>query len=102
MPFIDTFLSLKLKLSVISPETCESQYKVVTWLIVSGIILSEVILLLRTYAIWERRRSILVILCISSIITFIPAVIVTELEIRSIQCRLSSYSSAPPNFEALC
>ncbi|PPQ67610.1 hypothetical protein CVT26_006820 [Gymnopilus dilepis] len=101
LPFIDTFLSLKLKLSMNSPETCQRQFKVVTWMIASGIIISEFILVLRTYAICQRKRYALVTLSISSALAFIPAIIVTDIELRSLKyipsgypgCRLSSASS---------
>jgi len=83
LPFIDTFLSLKLKLSMSSPETCQRQFTVVTWLIASGIIISEFILVLRTA------------------LAFIPAIIVTDIELKSLKyvpsdfpgCRLSAASS---------
>jgi len=101
LPFIDTFLSLKLKLSVNTPDRCQKEFTVVTWLIVAGIIISEVILALRTYAIWQRKRLVLIILCLSSAITFIPAIVVTHIELKSLiyvpsefpGCRLSTASS---------
>ncbi|KDR66170.1 hypothetical protein GALMADRAFT_259632 [Galerina marginata CBS 339.88] len=101
LPFIDTFLSLKLKLSMNTPERCQQEFTVVTWLIVAGIIISEVVLALRTYAIWQGRRLILIILCVSSAVTFIPAIVVTHIELKSLKyvpselagCRLSTASS---------
>jgi len=101
LPFIDTFLSLKLKLSMNSPETCQRQFTVVTWLIVSGIIISEFILVLRTYAICQRKRYALITLSISSALAFIPAIIVIDIELKSLKyvpsdfpgCRLSAASS---------
>ncbi|KAF5350881.1 hypothetical protein D9758_010481 [Tetrapyrgos nigripes] len=59
-PFIDTFLNISLTFTDISPEDCLVQYQVVIWLVFWGMVFSEAILLLRTYAIWERRRSILI------------------------------------------
>lgn len=85
LPFIDTFLSLHLKLSVSSPEKCRAHFTVVAWFIVIGIIISEIVLLLRTYALWERKRSILIILCVSGAVTYIPAVVITNLELRSLK-----------------
>ncbi|KAF8193810.1 hypothetical protein BJ912DRAFT_960577 [Pholiota molesta] len=90
LPFIDTFMALRLKLAVNSLETCMKQYRVVTWFIVCGIIISEVILLLRTYAIWEGKRAVLVILCISSVLTFTSAIIATHLEFKSIVYMMST------------
>ncbi|KAF8152304.1 hypothetical protein B0H34DRAFT_112122 [Crassisporium funariophilum] len=100
LPFIDTFLSLNLKFSVNTPEICLRHFTVVTWLILSGILTSEVILVLRTYALWERRRSILILLSVSSAVCFIPAIVITHLEIQSLRyvssdlpgCRLGAAS----------
>ncbi|KAF7760848.1 hypothetical protein Agabi119p4_10257 [Agaricus bisporus var. burnettii] len=86
LPYVDTFMSLNLQvLSLNDPQSCLKQNTVLTWFIVFGIILSETILILRTVALWGRRRIIIIILCCSSGLTFIPAIVITELEIRSLE-----------------
>ncbi|KAJ7208071.1 hypothetical protein GGX14DRAFT_455414 [Mycena pura] len=72
LPFIDTFLSLSAKFSNISPEQCLIRNKAVGWLSVFGILLSEGILMLRTYAIWERKRSVLLFLCSLALVSVTP------------------------------
>ncbi|KLO18884.1 hypothetical protein SCHPADRAFT_885781 [Schizopora paradoxa] len=42
-----------------SPEACHTLYAVSCWFMTGGIILSEVILAIRTYAIWDKNRFIL-------------------------------------------
>jgi len=85
LPFIDTFMELRLKMADVSPETCKTQFPIISWFIVSGIMISEVILILRTYAIWGRKRSIFYILCVSAALTFTCSIIVTNMEMKSIK-----------------
>ncbi|RDB24276.1 hypothetical protein Hypma_008553 [Hypsizygus marmoreus] len=91
LPFVDTFLSLYLKFSRNTPEECLARYTVVTWLIVIGTFLSEIILMLRTYAIWECRRPVLVILCALALIVSISVIVITSLEVKSLK-----YIPTPP------
>ncbi|KAH0580360.1 hypothetical protein H2248_001861 [Termitomyces sp. 'cryptogamus'] len=84
LPFVDTFMALRLKFSQNTPEECLEQYTVVTWFIVLGTIFSEAILFLRTYAIWERKRVILVSLVLLAIIVLPVSLTVAYLEIQSL------------------
>ncbi|KAF9554236.1 hypothetical protein CPC08DRAFT_195812 [Agrocybe pediades] len=101
LPFVDTLISIKLKLTMSTPETCQREFTVVTWFIVAGIAISESILVLRTVAIWQARRIVLFVLSISCTVTFIPAIVITQIEIHSLKyipsdipgCRLASASS---------
>jgi len=85
LPFIDTFLSLSAKFTNISPEQCLIRNKAVGWLSVFGILLSEGILMLRTYAIWERKRFVLLFLCSLALAIFIPTGVIVYLETSSLQ-----------------
>jgi hypothetical protein len=62
LPFVDIFILIQLLAGNPSPETCVTYSKVATWFMVTGVIISEIILMLRTYALWECRRSILIAL----------------------------------------
>jgi len=100
LPFFDTFLSLHLLLGRNTDEECLNGFKAVTWLIVIGIIISELILMGRTYALWERNRVILVTLSILTLVTIVPALVITQLEVNSfayksndIGCRKTKNSS---------
>ncbi|KAJ7119415.1 hypothetical protein C8R44DRAFT_788018 [Mycena epipterygia] len=84
LPFVDTFLGLSAKFTRLSPEQCLLRNKAVGWLSVLGIMLSEVILMLRTYAIWERKRSVLVFLCSLALAAFIPMAVFVYLETRTL------------------
>jgi len=85
LPFVDTFLSLSAKFTRISPEQCLMRNEAVGWLSVFGIMLSEAILMLRTYAIWERKRSVLVFLCALALSAFLPMAMFVHLETRTLQ-----------------
>ncbi|KAJ6602557.1 hypothetical protein DFH09DRAFT_449725 [Mycena vulgaris] len=85
LPFVDTFLSLSAKFTRPSPEQCLTRNKAVAWLSVLGIMLSEGILMLRTYAIWERKRSVLIFLCGLAACAFLPMVVFVHLETRTLE-----------------
>jgi hypothetical protein len=96
LPFIDTLIILDLMTGNPAPETCLVRLKIATWFIVGGIMIAEVILMLRTYAIWERRRPILIILCCNTFLTFLPSIVVTQIELASLH-----YTSPPfPTLQA--
>ncbi|KAJ7128658.1 hypothetical protein C8R44DRAFT_979272 [Mycena epipterygia] len=84
LPFIDVFISLSAKLTRISPE-CLTRIKIVAWLNTFGIFLSEVILMLRTYALWERKRAVLISMAILCICTVIPTAVFVQLELGSLE-----------------
>ncbi|KAJ7046115.1 hypothetical protein C8F04DRAFT_1387757 [Mycena alexandri] len=69
LPFIDIFLALTAKLTHISPGRCLTRFKIVGWLTVMGIFLSEVVLMLRTLALWDRKRAVRISLMILAIHT---------------------------------
>ncbi|EJD00468.1 uncharacterized protein FOMMEDRAFT_169913 [Fomitiporia mediterranea MF3/22] len=83
LPFVDTFLSLHLLTGKSTDRGCLLGFQTVTWLIVIGIIISEMILMVRTYAIWGQNRIILYILIFMSAGVFIPGIIVTQFEVQS-------------------
>ncbi|KAJ4491797.1 hypothetical protein C8R41DRAFT_366820 [Lentinula lateritia] len=64
-----------------------------------GIVISELILTLRTYAVWERKRSILIILIILTVVFLVPAIVFTQLAVSSLRflshggCRMTSASN---------
>ncbi|KAF7361215.1 hypothetical protein MSAN_01153600 [Mycena sanguinolenta] len=85
LPFVDTFLSLSAKFTRISPEECLMRNETVAWLSVIGILLSEGILMLRTYAIWERNRNVLIFLCALALGVAVPGIAFTHMETKSLQ-----------------
>ncbi|KAH8119853.1 hypothetical protein DFH11DRAFT_1739165, partial [Phellopilus nigrolimitatus] len=59
LPFIDTSIALWQHLKpFMTQRGCTVAYMSTGWLILLGILVAEIILLLRTWAVWERSRSI--------------------------------------------
>ncbi|KAF5331910.1 hypothetical protein D9611_008896 [Ephemerocybe angulata] len=56
MPFIDLSISYQDTQGLLSLEQCKIREATVSWMILGGMSLSEVILILRTMAIWNSRR----------------------------------------------
>ncbi|EJD00317.1 uncharacterized protein FOMMEDRAFT_91350, partial [Fomitiporia mediterranea MF3/22] len=72
-PFIDvTIILWQLLKSEMSPKDCDFVYKSTGWLLLSGILIAEIILMLRTWAVYEQRRAIAIGLVIWTIITWVP------------------------------
>ncbi|KAI0075576.1 hypothetical protein K474DRAFT_1382460 [Panus rudis PR-1116 ss-1] len=64
-PFIDTPLNIAYYLTPdIRPDTCDAVYSIGVWITGYGIGLAELVLLVRTYAIYARSRRVLVFLVI--------------------------------------
>ncbi|KIJ91246.1 hypothetical protein K443DRAFT_492671 [Laccaria amethystina LaAM-08-1] len=58
IPFIDQSVSLYLRLSINSPEMCSHLTKWALWFICFGIFISQLLITLRTCAIWGARRQV--------------------------------------------
>ncbi|KAG7442165.1 uncharacterized protein BT62DRAFT_447040 [Guyanagaster necrorhizus] len=84
LPFVDAFISMSLSFTQNSPEKCVRHFKVITWFTVVGILLCEVILMLRTYAIWERKRSVMIGFIILILVVAVPSFVFTGLELSSL------------------
>ncbi|KAF9013814.1 hypothetical protein BDZ89DRAFT_1076826, partial [Hymenopellis radicata] len=84
LPFVDTFISIHLHLDYFTPEECIARFKALTWFIVIGILLCEVILMIRTYAIWERRRAVLYGFIALFLVVAIPGIVMAQLELESL------------------
>ncbi|KAJ4475735.1 hypothetical protein J3R30DRAFT_3502298 [Lentinula aciculospora] len=100
LPFFDRVISVNYNFNAnISAEQCLIQAQAVSWLMFIGIALSELILMLRTYAVWERKRPMLILLVILTVILIVPAIVFTELEVSSLQftslrgCRMTTASN---------
>ncbi|KAJ7348802.1 hypothetical protein DFH08DRAFT_863526, partial [Mycena albidolilacea] len=60
----------------------DSEYNL--WLSILGVFLSEVILVLRTWAFWDRRRTLLIWLIILTTCTLVASIVTTQLELKSL------------------
>jgi len=85
LPFIDIPVALSAKFMRITPEDCLRRNELVGWLTALGLFLSEVILMIRTYALWERKCAVLVSLTILSLLTAAVTAVITHLELTSLQ-----------------
>ncbi|KAJ6590403.1 hypothetical protein DFH09DRAFT_1139287 [Mycena vulgaris] len=85
LPFFGVSVSVAAQSTLIPPAECLMRYKLVSWLTLFSVHLSEVILMLRTYAIWERRRGVLVSLIILFLGTAIPAAVFWQFELNSME-----------------
>ncbi|KAF9456198.1 hypothetical protein BDZ94DRAFT_1276263 [Collybia nuda] len=85
LPFVDIILSLRVLTTVNTPEQCYRQFMAITWFIIVGMTISQLILLIRTYAMWHLKRSITVLLVCVGFLTIIPAIIATHVELRSLK-----------------
>ncbi|KAJ6474381.1 hypothetical protein C8R45DRAFT_386080 [Mycena sanguinolenta] len=83
-PFIDISIGVSAWLENLSSQQCLTLYTIYSWFSVLGIFLSEVILMLRTWALWERRRLVLISLIILAACTLVPIIAITETEIKSL------------------
>lgn len=71
-PFIDMVVNLYHSLNRnASPETCQATYAFISWSMTIGVALSEIVMLLRTYAILDCSRRVLIGLGSSWIVSFI-------------------------------
>ncbi|KAJ4463351.1 hypothetical protein C8J55DRAFT_610418 [Lentinula edodes] len=100
LPFFDRIVSVNFNFNAsISAEQCLFQAQAISWLMFIGIVISELILTLRTYAVWERKRSILITLIILTVVFLVPAIVFTELAVSSLRfishggCRMTSASN---------
>ncbi|KLO12049.1 hypothetical protein SCHPADRAFT_439906 [Schizopora paradoxa] len=75
-----------------NPETCHTVYSITTYFAFGGIILAEIILAMRTYALWKRSKIILAILLVVHLGTDIPD---TWLTIESVNALRFSPSLVP-------
>ncbi|KAF9260336.1 hypothetical protein L218DRAFT_962658 [Marasmius fiardii PR-910] len=83
LPFVDTFLNFGINFGTMNAQQCLRATHATIWLIYVGMSLSELILMLRTYGLWERSRSILLALSITAVLLLIPGVIIVRMETRS-------------------
>ncbi|KAJ7599017.1 hypothetical protein C8J56DRAFT_179953 [Mycena floridula] len=84
-PFIDILVSLYSNLSVNTAKQCTWHTAISAWSTYFGFVTAEIILVLRTYAIWGRRRCILITFCALAVCTFIPSFVFTKLGVDSLK-----------------
>ncbi|TDL15422.1 hypothetical protein BD410DRAFT_845218 [Rickenella mellea] len=84
-PFTDTFLAFYLQFASPSTRACVIGSTVYGWITLFGVLLSEIILMMRVYALWALRRSILIVLVIIAMVLYVPAISIVEIIAKSYQ-----------------
>jgi len=93
MPFIQIWLTLHNQTFVnVSTETCKTTFPMQTWFVMLQMVLAEVILAFRTWAVWNRNKTVGALLVVSILATIIPQCILTNSFIRSIKYAPAPYS----------
>ncbi|GJE95937.1 hypothetical protein PsYK624_121290 [Phanerochaete sordida] len=72
-PIIDiTIVIWQLVKPDMSAHDCSFVYQSTGWLLLSGILIAEIILMLRTWAVFEQRRSVAIFLVVWTVVTWAP------------------------------
>lgn len=59
IPIVDSYFWLHNQLGLnVDPNTCQPAYKAAAWLVLISISIAEVILIVRTWAVWNRKKII--------------------------------------------
>ncbi|CAA7269366.1 unnamed protein product [Cyclocybe aegerita] len=78
LPFVDVSMALYALKHPLTPEGCHRTYSTITWFQVSGIAIAQIILYLRTIAIWERNPKVMGILGTMFIATVTVGIVSTK------------------------
>ncbi|KAJ3482314.1 hypothetical protein NLI96_g7066 [Meripilus lineatus] len=85
LPFVDLTLVLFYEMNPsTSTRACNILYSVAGWFIVMGIVIAEVILVLRTWTIWGRGKRIGYVLVTVSIVCLVPVLVIQKIFLDSI------------------
>ncbi|KAF9456197.1 hypothetical protein BDZ94DRAFT_1327133 [Collybia nuda] len=87
LPFVDITLSLRLLTTISTPERCFRRFMIIAWFLAIGMAISQLILLIRTYAMWHLKRSITIFLFCLAFITIIPGLVFAHMEAVSLEFR---------------
>jgi len=68
LPFIDTGVALYLITTETTPEICHTLNLFIIAMLNFGILISEMIIILRTYAIWNHSRPVLMLLRVLALV----------------------------------
>ncbi|KAF9476111.1 hypothetical protein BDN70DRAFT_882814 [Pholiota conissans] len=84
LPFFDTFIALRIQFSSnMSTSACFNYYRGITWMMATGLILAEFVIILRTWAIWRHKRAVRIFLCTLSFCVFFPLIATLVVEVHS-------------------
>ncbi|PBK83298.1 hypothetical protein ARMGADRAFT_1089413 [Armillaria gallica] len=84
-PLVDTALTINWILQTANPALCRRFYSIVGPFVLIGIFTSQVILMIRTYAIWDRSKAIFWCFIGTGILCFIPGVVCIAIATKTTQ-----------------
>ncbi|KAK0470609.1 hypothetical protein IW261DRAFT_1515920 [Armillaria novae-zelandiae] len=84
-PLVDTALTINWIRQTATPALCHRFYSVVGPFVLIGIFISQVILMIRTYAIWDRSRAIFWCFVGTGISCFLPGMACIAIAIKTTQ-----------------
>ncbi|TCD64262.1 hypothetical protein EIP91_004301 [Steccherinum ochraceum] len=85
LAFVDMSLVLFYQTKTnVTVETCKRTYFPAGWLIVIGISIAEIILVVRTWAIWGRSKRIGIALGVVSVVALTPVLVIEHLFLNSL------------------
>jgi len=92
LPFVAIFGKIHLATQHNTISQCRFENPFFTWVMLLGVMLSEIILMMRTCAIWNRRRSIVITFWILGLSVSIANIILNYYAIASVEYKeVSSY-----------
>ncbi|KAK0502427.1 hypothetical protein EDD18DRAFT_1100874 [Armillaria luteobubalina] len=84
-PLVDTALAMNWIRQTATPALCRQFYSVSAPFVLIGIFISQVILMIRTYAMWDRSRAIFWCFVGTAIFCFTPGIICIAIAIKTTQ-----------------
>jgi len=96
--FVDpTILMVYLLGTDSNPVTCNALLAGTSWIAIAGITISEIILSMRTYAIWGQSRSILGVLVVLNLAMFVSNIVTVHAFLGTV-----TYGPSPANIVIAC
>ncbi|TCD65713.1 hypothetical protein EIP91_002289 [Steccherinum ochraceum] len=83
--FVDLFLGVSFHLTDgITPQECHRLFLLIGWLNVVGIIVAEVVMVVRTWAIWNKSRRVGIGLAVMSVSTVVAGCLIEGLFLKTL------------------
>ncbi|KAF9010279.1 hypothetical protein BDQ17DRAFT_1538766 [Cyathus striatus] len=84
LPFVEISMAVHIVRVLTTPEMCRNHYRAITWLMISGLVNAELILVLRTIAIWDRKKSITIVVITTYLVVATASLAATNLFFKSL------------------
>ncbi|KAF8902854.1 hypothetical protein CPB85DRAFT_1438579 [Mucidula mucida] len=92
LPFVDTMMQMDLEFrSDNTLQKCWVNNIIITWLIVVGVWISEMILTLRTYAFWQGDKRVLALFLFLIVALGVPGITFVQIQLSSIRYEIDDF-----------